>query len=466
MFAVLFVLARLLDPADFGIVGAATIIVWLSIFFSQFGLGPAIVQRAALEQRHVQAAVAFSLFSGLVIYGALYLIAPLVEDFFRMPGLNGVLRILSLVFVVKGIGAVPQALAQREMRFRFLAIINLASYFLGYVPCAILFAFLGYGPFALVAAALGQAVVETIGSLMGVHHRITPSLQFKALKELTSFGVGHTVAQLGNYAALQGDNAVVGRILGAADLGIYSRAYQLMTLPVHLVGTVLDKILFPVFASIQFDKPRMGLNYLRAITLVALTMIPASVFFVSFSPEIVAIVLGPKWPEAIRPLQILFAVLLFRTAYKVGDSIALANGVVYQRALRQWLYAGAIVIFSLIGTHWGILGVSVGVAIAVILNWVLMTQLAQKVIGGSWADVGMTLLPGICLALVWGFSVFLAKSAHRFSTNPFVPLALGTLIGGLLSATLINFFPKVFLGKHGIWFMSRIFPKTRLVRAP
>src|SRR5207302_292544 len=138
--------------------------------------------------------------------------------------------------------------------------------------------------------------------------------------ELVRFGGGMMLAKLANYAAGQGDSAVVVRSLGAEALGLYGRAIQLMVMPAMYIGDVLDRVLFPGMARFQDDPKQLGLAYGRAVALIALVSLPVSAGLLVLAPEIVRVLLGPKWTGITAPLQIFAAAMLFRTSYKISDA--------------------------------------------------------------------------------------------------------------------------------------------------
>ena len=451
-FTVLVVLARLLSPADFGIVTAALTVVGLSSIFSQLGVGPALVQRSVLEKRHIHTAFTLSLVLGVLFYGAILVTAPFIEAFFRMEGLGDVLRLLGLVFPVKALGMVAESLAQRQLRFRLLSVAGILSYTLGYAVPGIICAVRGFGPYALVVAHLAQAVTHTGMLLLLQRHSLVPLLEVRALRELMYFGSGMTVARLGNYLAGQADYFVVGRLFDASSLGLYSRAYQLMMIPVNLVGTVLDKVLFPAMASIQHDEARLAGTYRRGLWLVALLTFPMSAFSIVYTPALIRLVLGSEWLEATRLSQILLSGLFFRTGYKISDSLARATGAVYRRAWRQWIYAAAVFAFSVIGSSFGLPGVAAGVTGAIVLNYVLMAHLSAKLASLHWKAFVEVVLPGLVLGIA-SFSVSLIALW-------LVPLDVGSMVVAAfgiccLTVLLVRGWPEFFLGDDGGWLAAR-----------
>jgi PST family polysaccharide transporter len=442
---VLTVLARLVSPKDFGLAGIAIIIIEFSKLFTQMGVGPAIVQRKDLEDRHLTTGYTVSLCMGVLFAGVLLLGANTLEVFFRMEGLAPVLKAVSIVFFVDSTTLIGQAQMQRNMKFKALAALDVISYAVGYGVVGIVLGYFGMGVWALVVANISQAVLYAALVMFVQPFSKRPGFDLNAFKELIHFGGGHTIARIGNYLAIQGDNLVVGRTLGAASLGIYGRAYQFMVMPSSLFGNTLDKVLFPAMSKVQDDKPKLIKAYLTGTSLIALIAIPISVLFVFLAPEIILTLLGPQWTEVINPFRILACSLLFRMSYKMSDSLARATGAVYRRAWRQMLYAGAVFVSSYIGHFWGLNGVAWGVALTLVGNFLMMSQLSINLIGSTWLDLLKAHTHGVLLGITTGVFSYLIVTISRQFTGLYVTL-LGTGLGVIiLLFFVIWLFPTFFI---------------------
>ena len=454
---VLIVLARLLTPADFGLVSAALVVVGLSQNLSQFGVGPAVVQIPHLEERHLRAGFTMSVLLGFLLAGLIWLLSPYIAGFFRMQELIPVLRALGWIFPFSGSSVMAESLLQRELHFRWLAGIQVVSYAVGYGVVGVSLASLGYGVWALVNANLAQTIVKSTILLIVQPCPKRPHIEWSAFKELMYFGGGFTLARISNYVALQGDNLVVGRWLGAAALGLYGRAYQLMVLPATLFGQVLDSVLFPAMAKVQGEPERLATAYRRGVALLGLLILPTSAATFMLAPELIHVFLGPAWRDAIVPFQILTVGMLFRTSYKMSDSLARATGAVYRRAWRQGVYAALVVGGAWIGQRWGITGVSYGVLGAITVNFFLMAELSLRLTAMTWKSLLEVHYPAISLTAivcleVWGVALL----AKTLALPAIVLLSASGLVVASSFLVLLCLAPKFVLGRDGVWMLKTL----------
>lgn len=408
---VLAILARLVTPYDFGLMGIALIVIEFAKMFTHMGVGPALVQREEIEKSHLVTGLTLSILLGLFVAVLLLFSAKYIAGFFQMPDLDRILRVLALVFLIDSFTLIAQALLQRGMRFKISAGIEVISYALGYGLVGIVLGYLGWGVWALVCASLAQSLLLTTLLLMVQSFPKRPGFELKAFKELIFFGGGFTIAKIANFLATQGDNLVVGRMLGASALGIYGRAYQFMVMPASLFGNALDKALFPAMSKVQSEKLRLAKAYLTGVSIISLIAIPLSFLCVILAPEIVMVLLGPKWTAVIVPFQILTCSLLFRMSYKMSDSLARATGAVYRRAWRQMVYAAMVLTGTYFGQFWGLAGVAYGVALALTTNFLLMAHLSLQLTGLRWVEMIKAHKQGILLGLItgattWGIATF------------------------------------------------------------
>ncbi len=400
---VLSILARAVSPAEFGLVSGALIAVFLATALAESGVGQAIIQRAELTRTHLRVGWTLSVFFGVLSWGLLALLAPAIEDLLRLPGLTPILRAVSLIFVIQSL-TLSNYLLSRRLQFGRVAIAELTSYAVGYGVVAITLAQLGYGAWAIVWGQLCQSALRAILVTCMAPFPYRPSFALAPMGELLNFGAGLTIGRIASWAGTQMDNLVVGRYLGAAALGLYGRAYQLVQMPANLFGQVANEVLFPAMSAIQ-DRPdtlrrifRLGTAFMAALAL------PCSLLAAVTSRQLVLVVLGPEWLPLRAAFDVIIFGLLFRTASKLTDALMKARGAVYRRAWRNIAFAVMVFTGAYAGHTWGLQGVAIGVLIALGLNYVLTSHLCLRLVDMTWGDFLSAHVPALLLSAAAGGS--------------------------------------------------------------
>ena len=380
------VLARLLTPEQFGSVAAALLIVGLAQLLTQLGVSAALVQRQTLTDDDVAAAFGFSVLVSVVFAIALATSASVLNPLVGLPADSGLLPLLSPALVLAGIAAVPSGLLQRNLRFRQLTVVDLVAAGPAMIGVSVVLALAGFGAYALAWAEIVAALVTAVGYLLLARPTVrflTPDVAWARLQPMIGFGSGYSLAQLGNWIAQNADNLVVANMLGTAPLGVYSRAYNLLSEPAAVIGGAADKVLFPAMARVREDGERLRAAYVRSASLIALVTAPASVMLCVLAPEVVRVLLGPRWEAVVLPLQVFALVLLPRTTYKISTSLTRATGAVYRAAWRTWLYAAEVVVFCSVGARFaGVDGVAIGASVAIVAHFLVMLHFSARVSAG------------------------------------------------------------------------------------
>ncbi|MEO0740862.1 MAG: lipopolysaccharide biosynthesis protein [Bacteroidota bacterium] len=442
---VLVVLARLLDPAEFGLIGAAMLVVDFCNQFSQIGVSPYLVQREEIHDRHIRVAWTCSLLSGLLVYGGILLLEHQVARFFNIPELAALIPFVGVLVVLQCVQTVVQALLQRNLKFKQIALWRVIGNVFGYGIVSIGCALAGLGVWSLVWGRLAQNSVQALGYLATMPFPKRPLLRWEVLKEMASFGGGVSLQNVFNYFGRQGDYIIVGRYLGATSLGLYTRAYKLMELPVKFVGQSLHSVLFPVLSKMQNDDERMGAAFVRVSSAMVLFSAAIGSFVGVLAPEIVSVMLGDGWEGVILPLQVLGAATVFRGTYKISSSVVLAKGAVYKGAVQQGVYAACVLGFVMVGKEYGIVGAAIGALGAVIVHYILLTTIALRLVRVSWFVALRRFISPIALALANVAVVVLAAEACRSAGLPdMVTLVCASLSGALFYGAVFFARPSLF----------------------
>lgn len=356
------VLARLLSPKDFGLVGMVLGVTALVGVFKELGLSTATVQRDAITQQQVSNLfwinVAFSGILALISVG----LSPLIARFYHDPRVTGIMLALSLTFLLTGSTVQHQALLTRQMRFQALALIDVTSIGIGFaMACGS--AWVGFGYWALVVQQLSYAASGLVLTWSTSRWRpITPKRN-SGVSSMLSFGAHLTLADFVGQFSMNSDSILLGRFFGAEPLGLYTRANVLLARPLQQVFTPIGSVLVPVLSRLQSDPQRYRRTYMRAYDTLALIVFSFAAMCLALAKPLVLVILGPKWTGAI-PLFSAF------TLVAVSGPLSIVCTWLYESQgrgrdqLRNHIAAGAVTIVAyLLGLRWGPLGMILALAI-------------------------------------------------------------------------------------------------------
>ena len=404
-FGISIVLARLLGPKAYGLVAMVTVFTGFASLFSGLGLGAAIVQRKDLEPRHLNTAFWINVVFGATMTTLMAALAPLVAWFYEEPRLTLLTAVIALRFFLDGLNVVQGALLNREMRFRITAAISMGSSVISGL-LGLGMALGGMGVWSLVAQALAGALAQLLLMWRLADWRPRWSFEWRACKELFGFSASVLAFDAVNYCSRTLDQLLIGRSVGAGALGVYSRAYSLMLLPLNQVSRVVASVMFPALSIIQDDKTRVKRAYLKTIGSISFITFPMMVGLFVVANHFVLALLGTKWAETIPILKLFCWVGLIQ-------SIAATLGLIYTSQGRTRLYfamgtGGAVanVIAFLIGIHWGILGVAWAYSIRNLITLFPFFTIPGRLIGLSFFEVMKSLSSTFCCALVMGAVVW------------------------------------------------------------
>lgn len=460
--ATLVVLARLLEPRDYGVLAGAVLVANLASLICDLGVGPALVQREEIQPGHVASAFYASFAFGLILTVVASLAAPSIAVFFSTPELRSVVPVLSILFALNGTSTVARAFAQRALLFRKLAMIRTITEGILYGIVAIAAALAGADYWSLVIAQLvaTSASVLWLIKLSSVPLRHPP--RWRHLRELLNYGGGLSLARLINFLGREGDTIVVARTFDTASIGLYTRAFRLMVLPATLIGAAMDEVLFPVLSRARASKDAVATGIERAIVGLAIVAVPTSLILAILAPEIVAVLLGPGWEGAAGPFRVLALGLYFRIAYKMGGAVTLAEGAVYGNAARQGVYALFTVAGSIVGARYGLDAVALAVVVALAIHFYLMWSLGARSLGVPFRrlmGVHLEALPAV--AFVTATVAAAATGLRLVGATELVVLAGTGIVAAAAGAVVAWPARSILLGPRGRWWVDQV---ARMVR--
>jgi polysaccharide transporter, PST family len=357
------ILARLLVPRDFGLAAMALLFVGVTSIFTDLSLGAALIARRTITEADRSTAFWTTVVAGAACAGGGIAAAPLVADLFSTPAVAPLFAVTSLIFLITSISATQIALLTREMQFRSLQLREMAGATVGGVV-GVALALAGLGAWALVVQVLATEAVSLV--LVWRFSPWRPRLTFsgESLRRLGSFAGKTSGARVLGYVNLNADNFLIAKFLGAAPLGVYAVAYNVMFAPLARLAAPIQQVLFPAFVRIAADPRRVGAAWLRGSRVVAAVSVPAFVGLAVVAPDFVPVILGDRWHDAIPVLQLLCIAGLSQSLQSLNHSMLQA----LDRAgalLAFMIFSATITVSSFaIGLHWGVVGVAAGFAAA------------------------------------------------------------------------------------------------------
>jgi lipopolysaccharide exporter len=443
-FVFLAVLARLLDPAAFGLMAMCTISLRFAGYFAQMGVAQAVIQRPELAPVDTTAALLMALGIGALLYAGMVLAAPLFAVAFRAPELSMLISVLGLSLVLSTLGGLPIALLRRQARFKRVNAIEVFSYIVGYGAVGIWCASRGLGVWSLVAATLSQQALVIVAGFLSVRYPLAWPVPRTAFAQLWGFGSRYSLIGFLEFLWSNVESLFIGRSYGKVDLGLYNRAITLTNLPVEFGVSAVTKVLFPALAGMQRDPARLADGFLMLLLSVGLFSTALASGIAAAASDVVALLLGPQWANTVAIVQIVALaappMFMYVACGIALDSLAALNPKMRLQALVLVLKVALVVAFA----HAGLAGIAMAVVLAELLRLGFGLRLVARLLGIRLATLGWQLV----LFMATGLAVWLAVGAAA-------SLSLGAgwpLIGRVLLESLAG---ALVLGSGLLWLLCR-----------
>lgn len=428
-FAVSIVLARLLLPSDYGLIGMALVITGFVSLFGNLGLGAALIQKKEIDDEYVSTAFWTTAAAGILLLGIVYVAAPIAADFYNDARVAAVARVSALGLLFGPMNSIVTSLLERHMRYRAVAQLDMSTALLGQAT-AVTFALSDMGVWSLVAGTLVTQATRI--PLAFLFERWLPAFAFSLtkLKDLLSFG-GYLLAfNFVNYFNRNLDKLIIGRTLGASQLGYYDMAYQAMLKPLQNVSDTIGRPLFPALSSLQDDKKQAAEAYRKVVTYISLITFPAMFGLSAVATDFVTAVLGSQWEPSIPVLQILAFVGAIQSVAATVGSVYLSQGRSDLMLRIGFIAAFLIGLAFMIGVTWGIVGVAACYACATLGVWAISQTVANRLIALDGITYWKALLPALRCSLMMTIIVLLGREAlNQFNFLPVIRLIVCVVLG-------------------------------------
>jgi O-antigen/teichoic acid export membrane protein len=424
-------LSRLLLPRDFGLMAMVGVVQGFLVVFADMGISNAIILRQDATHEQLSSLYWLNLVVGAVMCGGVLLSTPLVVAFYHEPRVGPLMPWMALSFLIIPLGQQFQALAQRELQFDRLALIEI-SVALSTAAVAITCAWLGQGVFALIWGGLATVCVRSalLMQLGWKTWRPAFCLRFASLRGFLQFGF----FQMGERAVLNfGSNVdyiMVGKFLGAGPLGVYRIAYELIVQPVYRLNPILTRVAWPVFAKKQDDNAVLRSAYLEMIRIIAFLLFPCLCGLAVVAPVFVPVVFGGKWNGAAPLIEILAAMALMRAMWNPSGSVLLAKGRADMGFYLNLLLAAVTTVSFWIAAPWGGTRAVAWCWVAIMYGYAVFSWkfIFKDTIGLEYREFLATIARPACMSAAMTAAVAVV-SAAAIPVLGLTPVTLGVLVG-------------------------------------
>lgn len=404
------VLARLLAPNDFGLIGITLVVMSILETFSQTGFQSALIQKKADIEDYLDTAWTALAARGVLLYALLFFIAPYAAAFYEIPEAGPVIRVAGLVMLMNGLMNIRVVYFKKELEFQ-KQFLFLLSGTLADLIISIAFAIALQSIWALVYGLLAGSLAKLVISYLIAPYRPRLRLELARLKDLYSYGRWIFWSSMFIFFLTEGDDAFLGKVLGVTALGFYQMAHRIANLPATQITHVISQVTFPAYAKLQDNPEGLREAYLRVLKLTALLSIPAAAGIFILAPELTHILLGEKW----MPMVPVMRVMVIGGAVR---SIGATMGPVFQAVgkpeiLSRFLFVQVLLVAALIyplTTTFGIVGTGASVMIPGLIVNSIFAYHILKITGVApprfLKAVGFPLIGSLAMIL----AVFLAKT--------------------------------------------------------
>lgn len=399
------ILARLLFPEHFGLIGMLAIFMAVAQLFINSGFGSALIQKREATMEDACSVFYFNILVGLLMAAILCAAAPWIASFYNQPILTPIIRALSLILVINSFGMIQTTLLTKNIDFKTQTKISLtASILSGIIGVSL--AFLNFGVWSLVAQQVSSSVFRT--ALLWMFNIWRPAwvFSFQSLREMFGFGSRLFFSGLLNEIFQNIYLLAIGRLFSAADLGFFTRAKTIEEVPTLTLAGMVGRVTFPVFSAIQDDRPRLKRGMKKALVLLSFFNFPMMIGLAIIARPLVLVLLTDKWTECILYLQLLCLAGLLLPIHSINLNMLQALGR-SDLFLRLEIVKKILIVINIAVTwRWGIASMILGIIVLSMISYYLNSYYTGVLIGYPISEQSRDLFSYLMMAGVMGFAVY------------------------------------------------------------
>ena len=434
-------LARLLTPQDYGLIAMVVILVDFVSMFQHMGLSTATIKWSEIDHRQVSTLFWINVALGAAIMLATVGCAPLLAWFYKEPRLIGITICYAFSIFLTGLCVQHEAILSRQMRFGTIALIELFAIVIG-LAAALVAAIYGAGYWALVVNQLVMTTCIVVGVWISCRWRPGWPARDSGVRSMLSYGGHLTGFNLMNYFARNTDNALIGKFWGVYQLGVYSRAYQMLLMPMSQINNPLVAVAVPALSRLTDSPERYRAAYFKIVEKIAMITMPGIVFMIATSDWLVLFLLGPKWSEAGRIFMLLGVAAIIQPVTRTVPWLFTTQG--RAREMFKWGIVGsAIAVASIVGgLRWGAAGVAASYAATdLFIATPLLFWYAGRRGPVRTADFYRIIAPSVCASLCCLAALLFSRAWLAALPNLLARLAIAFVITAIVSVAVFAALP-------------------------
>lgn len=453
-------LARMLGPGNFGVYGIGMTVLAFAAFISASGFSYSLMLQPAVSREDIRFSFTWQVMAGLLSTTAMYAAAPAIAGFFGDPRVEGMVQLLALANLLMAASAPATCLLQRDLNFRVLGLIQLASYAAGYLAVGVPMALNGYGAYALGTACVVQAAVTLVGAYAARPHSLRPLFQHPGGAAALSTGRTVFLTNVVNWLLGNLDRVLIGRVLNAQAVGLYMVAYNLASIPNVLLVGALQPAFLAAGAKLQNEPQRLAQGWLLGLACLLVLVTPAAVVAALLSADLVSVMYGAAWAESAWVLAILFLCLPAWCCW------GLSTPVLWNTGRKHLEYQLQLPLLALAAPMWwlvapmGIRAVAIVSATVIFARAIVIVAAALNALKLRWRVLAPDAARGLGLAAVGAVCVVSGQQAVATLGVPAVSLVAGAALASAALLLLVGLRPQV-LGLEAQSALARLVPKLK-----
>ena len=427
-FIVSIVLARILDPKDYGTIALVTVFTTILQVFVDSGLGTALIQKKNADDLDFSSVFYFNFIVCIILYVGMFIAAPYIALFYKDTTLTPVIRVISLTIVISGVKGIQQAYVSKNMLFKRFFFSTIGGTIFSAV-LGIAMAYMGYGVWALVAQQLSNTAIDTLILWLTVKWRPKKMFSYERLKSLFSFGWKLLISSLLDTAYNNLRNLIIGKLYSSSDLAFYNQGEKFPKVIVMNINASIDSVLLPTMSIEQDNPERIKQMTRRAIKTSTYVMAPLMMGLAFCAEPIVRLVLTDKWIFCIPFLRIFCITYMFWPVHTANLNAINAMGR-SDWFLRLEIIKKIVGLAILLSTMWfGVMAMAYSLLLSSVLSQIINSWPNRKLLKYGYLEQVRDFAPGILLAVLMGICVhFVEYMSLPMIVTLVIQIVLGSII--------------------------------------